>query len=147
MLSRGQIKLIHLAKDRLNLPYEEYKEVLELYGGVSSSKDLDAEGFFSVMEFFREMGFQGRGGHVFDPPSAPVKEPGKLLEMVTPGQRALIGHLEKDLGWSENPLRLENFLAKRFGIKKIRTKSQAMKVIEALKAILARHGHEEEEAG
>jgi len=146
MLSRGQIKLIHMAKDRLELSYEEYREVLQLYGGVGSSKDLDAEGFFSVMEFFREMGFQRRG-NVFEPPCKDVKGPCKLLEMVTPGQRALILHLEKDLGWSDNPLRLENFLAKRFGIKKIRTKGQAIKIIEALKAILARHGHEEEEAG
>jgi len=146
MISKGQIKLIHLAKDRLGLSYEDYKEILDLYGNVGSSKDLTPEGFFNVMDHFRELGFFGREGRIFGPPEGTPKVPGKLYEMVTPTQRRLISHLEEELGWSGNPARLEGFLVKRFKIKKIRTKGQAIKVIEALKAMLERKGLEESEA-
>ena len=145
MVSRGQIKLIHLAKDRLGVTDEDYEEILELYGGVRSSKDLSPESFFKVMEHFRELGFEGRGGRLFGPPTEPAK-PGKLYEMVTPAQRALISHLVGELGWLDNPARLEQFMIKRLGIKTIRTKGQAIAVIEALKAMLARGPGEEREA-
>ncbi len=137
MLSKAQIRLIHLAKDRLGLSYEEYKEILVLYGGARSSTELKPEGFFNVMEHFRELGFPPKGGDVFEQPE-PEKKPGKLIEMVTPGQRALIRRLEKKLGWTDEPDRLERFIWKRLGMRRIRTKSEAMKVIEALKAMAAR---------
>jgi len=137
MVSKGQIKLIHLAKGRLGLSSDEYREVLDLYGGVRSSKDLTPEGFFKVMEHFRELGFTSRDAELSGPPVRP-EQPGSLVEMVTPGQRAKIHQLEVELGWSENPERLRNFIIKRFRVSKVGTKEQAIKVIEALKAILAR---------
>jgi len=147
MVSRGQIKLIHLAKGRLGLSQEEYVEILLLFGGVRSSKELDPEGFFRVMEHFRELGFEAHFSGIFAPPGETHKKPGVLIEMVTPGQRALIRQLESELGWADNPARLENFIIKRFSIKRIRTKVQAIKVIEALKAMLERKGREGSEAG
>lgn len=142
MISKGQIKLIHVAKDRLGLSYEEYREILLLYGDVVSSKDLSDEGFFQVMEHFRELGFPASGPRIFAPPEGEGAQ-GKLIEMVTPAQRALIARLEGALGWSENPTRLEAFIAKRLGMSKVRTKAQAIKVIEALKAML-QHGIDRE---
>jgi phage gp16-like protein len=138
MVTKGQIKLVHIAKTRLGLTDEEYHEILELYGGTHSSKDLSPGGFFNVMEHFRELGFQGKGGDVFGPVPTVKTKPADLIEMVTPAQKAKIRQLERDLGWSDNPARLQNFISKRFGIKKVLTKAQASKLIEALKAILAR---------
>ncbi len=137
MISKGQIRLIHLAKDRLGISNDDYKEVLDLYGGARSSKDLTPEGFFKVMEHFRELGFSYKETDVFGTPEKP-REPGKLIEMVTPGQRAKIRQLEAELGWTDNPERLKGFVFKRFRLGKISTKEQAIKIIEALKAILAR---------
>ncbi|MBI5191760.1 MAG: regulatory protein GemA [Nitrospirae bacterium] len=136
MISTGQIKLIHLAKTRLGLTGEEYREILALYGDAASSKDLTPEGFFRVMEHFRELGFPEGGSRIFGVPAR--TETGKLIEMVTPAQRALIAKLSGALGWSDNPGRLEGFIHKRLGMDRVRTRAQAIKVIEALKAILRR---------
>lgn len=144
MISKAQIRLIHLAKDRLGLSYEEYKEILALYGGARSSKELEPKGFFNVMEHFRELGFPSRGGDVFEHVE---KKPGRLIEMVTPDQRALIRRLEDKLGWSGEPDRLERFIWKRLGIRKLRTKAEAIKVIEALKAMSARKEEKDRGAG
>jgi phage gp16-like protein len=137
MISKGQIRLIHLAKDRLGLTEEEYKEVLALIGGVRSSKELTPEGFFKLMEHFRELGFTPRGVDTYTT-TRDAEKAGKFIEMVTPGQRAKIRELEGELGWADNPARLKNFMAKRFGIVRVLTKEQAIKVIEAMKAILSR---------
>src|SRR5512143_2757128 len=114
MLSRGQIKLVHIAKTRLGLTEEEYHEILELYGGVHTSKDLSPAGFFNVMEHFKELGFQSRGGDVFGPSPIVNEKPGELIEMVTPAQKTKIRQLERELGWADNPARLQNFVSKRF---------------------------------
>jgi Bacteriophage Mu, GemA protein len=146
MITKSQVRLIHLAKDRLGLSYEEYREILALYGGARSSVELDPEGFFSVMEHFRELGFPTSGGDVFEHVE-PEKKPGLIIEMVTPGQMALIRRLEKKLGWAEEPDRLERFIWKRLGMRRIRTKAEAIKVIEALKAMSARKKNKDKDAG
>lgn len=138
MLSQGQIRLIHTAKDRLGLSSEEYREILELFGGTRSSKLLSPEGFFSVMEHMRELGFEPRGGDASAHQPEPPGRKGALIEMVTPAQRAFIKGLETDLGWADNPERLDRFIYKRLSIRKVRTKADASKVIEALKAMLSR---------
>jgi len=145
MITKSQVRLIHLAKDRLGLSYEEYREILALYGGARSSVELEPEGFFNVMDHFRELGFPSRGGDVFVH-AEPEKKPGRLIEMVTPGQRALIRRLEKRLGWTDEPDRLERFIWKRLGIRRIRTKAEAIKVIEALKAMSARKEEKDRDA-
>jgi DNA-binding transcriptional MerR regulator len=142
MISKGQLKLIHTAKDRLGLTYEEYKEILALYGGARSSKELSPEGFFEVMEHFRELGFTLRGADVFVHPEPGQKQAGpagdNVIEMVTPRQRAFIRKMERALGWDEDPERLSHFIEKRLGMKKVRTKKEAMKLIEAMKAMVRR---------
>ena len=137
MISKGQIRLIHLAKDALGLSHEDYKEMLVLYGGADSSKDLTPEGFFKVMERMRELGFGNRDTALFGPAKR-AQEHGIVVEMATPGQRAKIRQLEAELGWAENPERLKGFIKKRLGMTSIATKTQAIAVIEALKAMLTR---------
>src|SRR5512143_3599776 len=113
MVSKGQIKLVHIAKTRLGLTDEEYREILELYGGAHSSKDLSPAGFFNVMDHFRELGFQSRGGDVFGAAPMVNEKPGEVIEMVTSAQKAKIRQLERELGWDDNPARLQNFVSKR----------------------------------
>jgi phage gp16-like protein len=138
MVSKGQIRLIHLAKDRLGLTEEEYKEALAVYAGARSSKELTPKGFFSLMEYFRELGFTPRGAEIPGIQKEAAEKSGEFIEMVTPAQSAKIRELTVELGWADNPARLKNFMAKRFGIVKVLTKEQAIKVIEALKAMAGR---------
>jgi len=147
MISKGQIRLVHLAKSTLGLTDEEYREMLQLHAGVSSSRDLSPQGFFELMERFRELGFMPRGENIYHTARSAPEGPGMMIEMVTPAQRAKIRSLEAELGWSDNPARLQGFVMKRMGIVRILTKEQASKVIEALKAMAERQkGGESETA-
>lgn len=136
MITNSQVKLIHKAKDRLGLNYEDYREILSLYGDVRNPGDLTPEGFFRVMEHLRELGFEARAGDAAGGQPRGEKDT-ILIQMVTPGQRNTIKRLVKRLGWSEDPERLEQFISRRLNIRKVRTKAEATRVIVALKAMLA----------
>lgn len=56
-LSKAQIGVIHVAKAKLGLDDEAYRDVLERLAGVRSSKDLDRAGFDVVMTEFERLGF------------------------------------------------------------------------------------------
>lgn len=136
MITNSQTRLIQKAKDRLGLNYEDYREILWLYGEVRNPGDLTPEGFFRVMEHLRELGFEARAGDTST--GQPRDEKNTILiQMVTPGQRNTIKRLEKRLGWSDDPERLEQFIVRQLNIRKIRTKAEATRVIVALKAMLA----------
>lgn len=61
-----------------------------------------------------------------------------VVEIVTADQMNYIGYLEKQLGWQANPDRLDGFLRRTIKKDRIRTKRDAVKIIEGLKAILNR---------
>jgi len=58
--------------------------------------------------------------------------------MITESQKWKINYLVKQLGWQDNPKRLEGFIFKQTGIKKIQwlTKANATKVITGLEEYL-----------
>ncbi|MDY7035549.1 MAG: regulatory protein GemA [Thermodesulfobacteriota bacterium] len=59
-LNNKQKAILHVAKGKLALTEDEYRDVLENYGGTRSSKDLDYQGFRAVMKHFERCGFKGR---------------------------------------------------------------------------------------
>ena len=132
MISREQENIVEQARGRLKLSSEEFKEILMVYGGAKTVGDLTPEGFFHLMERFRELGFTSKSVPAPKEPS----QSGELIEMVTPALKARIHQLEKELGWGDNPSILETFILTNFKIKRVVTKEQAMKVIEALRALL-----------
>lgn len=132
MVGKEQERLLDQAREKLKLSAEEYKEMLMVYGGARTVGDLTPEGFFHLMERFRELGFMSKAAPA---PKEPF-QPGELIEMVTPAQKARIHQLENELGWGDNPSALENFILTNFKIKRVVTKEQAVKVIDALKALL-----------
>lgn len=52
------IKVIHVAKRKLGLSEERYRQILRRVGNVESSRDLDRYGFSAVMYVFHELGFK-----------------------------------------------------------------------------------------
>ncbi|RBO54524.1 regulatory protein GemA [Rhodovulum sp. BSW8] len=56
-ISGNQIKLLHVARRKLRLPEAAYRMVLVELAGVTSSKDLDRDGFQAVMGYFEWLGF------------------------------------------------------------------------------------------
>ena len=57
-LHRKKISLIHIAKSRLALDDDVYRDILRHVAGVDSSRDLDDIGFELVMEYFARLGFE-----------------------------------------------------------------------------------------
>lgn len=139
-LTKGQIKILHVAKRKLGLDEDTYRGALYAYGGARSSTKLNYDGFKNVMRHFERCGFKSKGR------KPPIKKHGKERPgMATPGQIRKIyalwmslggSYYKKDREWQA----LRGFLKKRFGAdhENFLRFDTAGKVIEALKAIGAR---------
>lgn len=57
-LSRPQTSILHVAKAKLKWDDELYRQVLVRIAGVTTSKDLDQDGFEAVMGFMEFSGFR-----------------------------------------------------------------------------------------
>ena len=58
VISREKLALVHLAAQRLSIDDENRRAIMQAEAGVTSSKDLDEQGFDRVMKRFEKMGFQ-----------------------------------------------------------------------------------------
>ena len=142
VMNKKQLGLVHIAKQKLKLSDEVYRDILRSYGGKESSKDLSYEGFEKVMKKMRELGFKktrGKGQRVnqarkgFPTNHAPCN----IIDLVTPRQIELINHLFFDINWQE-PERRVGFIQKLTGKTRVATSKEAQRVIEALKAMKQR---------
>lgn len=133
-ISRNQIKLIHVAKTKLGLTDADYRTVLVHLAGVTSSTELDREGFETVMGYFEWKGFA--------PASSRGRDYGERPGMASFAQLELI----RDL-WSEytghayqGEAELVKWLGRTFKVASLRflTKDSARKAISALKVMKAR---------
>ena len=69
-LSYKQLSLLHVAKARLGLDDEIYRDLLEDEAGVRSARDLDVEGFHAVLRRLERLGFHplhGESAHLGEP--------------------------------------------------------------------------------
>jgi len=125
MIKKSQIALIHVAKSKLGLSEDEYREILKGHGNVESSVDLDQWGLEKVMKLLADLGFKRKRK-----PHRP-----DLSILASEGQRRVIYHLMEDLGWI--PSRLYGFIEKMTGknTPEELNKKEAPKVIEGLKAM------------
>jgi Protein of unknown function (DUF1018) len=60
-LTNPQKAILHVAKGKLALDDETYRQILVRVAGVTTSTDLDRAGFEAVMGFFDYCGFQPKG--------------------------------------------------------------------------------------
>ncbi|MHB8989836.1 MAG: phage protein GemA/Gp16 family protein [Desulfobulbia bacterium] len=120
VLDHKKLAVIHIVKKELGASDEEYRDTLEKVAGVRSAKDLDDAGFQRLMRYF------ARSGHYR-----------ASREGITFRQRMYIKHLVEDLAWDPN--HYANFLKKYYKTGETGTlsKTEASKVIESLKHILA----------
>lgn len=131
-LSREQIALIHVAKDRVGMDEDDYRAVLRRVGGVESSRQLDAAGFTAVMKVFERCGFQS---------DAARKAFGNRTGMASAGQVQLIRKLWQEFAGAEAADKsLGVWLDRKFKVSSIRfvTAAAAPKVIAALTAMAER---------
>ena len=60
-LTRPQTAILHVSKAKLGLDDETWRQVLVRVAGVTSSTELDRDGFEAVMGFFDYAGFRPAG--------------------------------------------------------------------------------------
>jgi hypothetical protein len=56
-ISPKQIALVHIAKSRLGIEEEEYRQMLHEFG-VKSSKELSTKKYWALMKYFNRLGFK-----------------------------------------------------------------------------------------
>ena len=94
-LTRRQLALLHVARERLGLDEDAYRDLLELEAGVRSARELDAEGFRAVLRRLERLGFHPRPRE-----DALPARPG----MATPAQLSyLTGLWHRYTGRSDDP--------------------------------------------
>ena len=137
----SQLALIHVAKKQLALPDEDYRSLLQLHGGVNSAKFLTMDGFERVMKRMEQLGFSSiRVGNgykqtVYCAADTRLSDPEALK---TPAQEDRLTHYFETLGWQEVERR-RSFCRRMIKKPWPQTRDEAAKVIEALKAMVARN--------
>jgi len=132
MLDRKKVAVIHIAKDAVGMPENEYRVILELTFDVKSSKDLTDKQFFKFMELFEKLGYKGQ----------------KIKKVkISTEQIKKIRYYEFKLGWKDSPERLNGFIKRQTGkeLTKLEwlTVEDGQKVIEGMKALYFRMQKEE----
>lgn len=107
MIDRDKLAVIHIAKQACipgNVAEKEvyYRQMLLDITGKNTAKDLTDQDFYRVMGFFNTLGFSDR---------AKIKEyyPHSKGYLMTDAQFWKIKGLEAELGWTDQPARLEGF--------------------------------------
>lgn len=133
-ISKAQITLLHVAKGKLGWDDALYRSALVRIAGVTSSTELDREGFEAMMGFAEYCGFQPLA------PGAPRY--GNRPGMATFAQLELIRELWREVHGARacDDEALMGWLRKWFKVDSMRflTRDLARKIITALKAWKAR---------
>lgn len=130
-----QLALLHVAKHKLGLGEADYRSVLSLYGNVESAKELTMEGFRHVMTYLERVGFRSHNGKVYQwKTKAPQSDPDALPY---PAQLNKLQVLFERMGM-DTAERQQAFCRRQIKKAWPQTRSDANKVIEGLKAMLAR---------
>lgn len=143
-ITRSQIKAIHVAKSRAGIDDDLYREMLMNGWGVASSKGLTRA---QANELLTRMGRPLRNppgsrkprlSVVPDAKPEPVCTCGNVAALPTPAQRRFIAELVGEIDWQAS---YESWLRTNMGIDRVKTREQAVRVIEGLKGI-KRHAPE-----
>lgn len=132
-ITAQQLKLIHVACRKVHLPDDAYRSALAQIAGVTSSTELDRDGFDAMMGLFQYLGFE--------PAKAQGQNFGARPGMASFAQIELIRAL-----WQEHTSRqageaeLNKCLLRCFKVSSLRflTAEAAPRSITALKAMKAR---------
>jgi hypothetical protein len=128
MISAAQKKLLHTAKSALGLDDENYRAILRAEAGVESSNDLDNGGLNRVLKRFGKLGFNN---------TAHRPRRRQPQGLITPEQQALIAENYRRLGF-DTFARQSGFNRRCCRKALPQTRTDANKVIEGQKAMLAR---------
>ncbi len=130
-LTYKQLSLLHVAKTRLELDDETYRDLLEDEAGVRSARELDAQGFRTVLRRLERLGF-----HPLHREGSRPERPG----MASWAQIDYLRGLWRRYTGQDDERGLDTWLRKQCGVSDpLRLdRAGAHKALVALKAMVAR---------
>ncbi|TCP43360.1 regulatory protein GemA [Rhodovulum marinum] len=133
-ISRNQRVLMKVAQRKLKIPDAAYRAALVEIAGVTSSNELDQEGFAAMMGWFQWLGFEPGSPRGQDYGQRPGMASFAQLELIRALWAEFTGHVysgDDELG---------KWLLRTFKVSSLRflTKADAQKAITALKHMKAR---------
>ncbi len=128
MISNAQKALLHVAKSQIGISDDDYRAMLQAEAGVTSSNDLDNRGLNRVLKRLAKLGFVN---------TAHRPRRRQPQGLISPDQQSLIAENYRRLGF-DSFARQTGFNRRCCGKAMPQTRTDANKVIEGQKAILAR---------
>ena len=132
-ISARQMRLLHVARKRLDIPEPVWRQMLAEVGGVESATELTQESFDAMLGLLEHLGFR---------PAAPVRDFGERPGFASTRQIAFIRSLWRSYTQYRytGDRELELWLSKKFKVSSLRFLSAegAQKAITALKSMDAR---------
>lgn len=133
-ISNNKLRLIHVARRQLDISDAEYRSALVQLTGVTTSKDLDDDGFVALLGLFEHLGFS--------PLSAKGENYGDRKGMASFAQIELVRVLWSEFTRHSYPGEdeLNKWLFRTFKISSLRflTKGDGQRAITALKVMKSR---------
>ena len=130
-ISKKQIQIIHIAKAKLKLCNDDYRLMLRSNWDVSSSKNMTYRQAYELIQHMKKCGF--RMQH-----NKPRRKSSPGVTRIPSSQiLAYIAHLKEDVNWKYHD-GYYRWIKKSFGIEKIKTMAEAIRIVEGLKKMLAR---------
>ena len=133
MITDGQVKLIWVLARQLALDSEGLHELIAGATGKDSITILSSKEAADVID-----SLVWAGGIVKRKRRSPRDLPPNVVELLSPKQARFIKYLEKKLGWQDEPERLQGFIKRTIKKEMVRTKLEAIKIIEGLKSMAER---------
>lgn len=135
-LTQRQLALLHVAKARLGLDDESYRDLLEDEAGVRSAAELEPAGLSAVMERLARLGFRPRRRGVPGPYSDVPRRPG----MATAAQLNYLVALWRQYTGRADQRGLGDWLSRQCGVSDPARLDRpgVHKALVALKAMVAR---------
>ena len=139
-ITPAQVRAIHVALARQGIDDADYRARLRSGWGVDTCKRLTRR---QASQLLIELGRplpRPAGGR---PPRAPrpPRLPAGVVRLATPRQRELIDVLRRQIAW-RSPDGWRGWLQESFGLRAVRTSTEAGRIIEGLRAMRRRAGIE-----
>lgn len=138
-ITQGQVRLIHVMLTKQGIDDDDYREMLESLYGVDTCKKLTRK---QANELLTRLGAgqKPKPAQAAQPkPAAPRRRDSNVAALATPAQHRLIHVLVHEIKWRMQPptAAYAAWLQHNQSLAKVRTTTEAAKVIRGLKAIKA----------
>lgn len=135
-ITQGQVKLIHVMLAKQGIDDDDYRAMLESLYGVDTCKKLTRK---QANELLTRLGAGQKPKPAQPKPAPPPRRDAKVAALATPSQQRLIHALIHEIKWRMQPpaAAYAAWLRHNQSLAKVRTTTEAAKVIRGLKAIKA----------